>query len=167
MATIKMSISKVKLPFYLPCEVKWSLQNGLSTECPSLTKLEKRISMYEKRHQTLQSVFNRGEYMMNADQNVDRHVVDQNVDRISGEIAYIPLGGRIKSKCSSCMQFFFFFWMSTRHAYLRSRKYGDPTPKKHLEAFKWSLCFLRTVKTSSRSVTCSNTFLLFTAISSM
>ena len=45
--------------------------------------------------------------MMNADQNVDRHVVDQNVNRISGEIAYVLLGERIRSKCSSCMQPFF------------------------------------------------------------
>ena len=58
-----------------------------------------------KRHQNLQSVFNHGECMMNADQNVDWHVVDQNVDQISREIAFVPLGGRIKSKYSSCMQF--------------------------------------------------------------
>ena len=40
---------------------------------------------------------------MNADKNVDRHVVDQNVDRILEEIAYVPLGERIKSKRSSYM----------------------------------------------------------------
>ena len=39
-----------------------------------------------KGHQTLQSVFNRGECMMNVDQNEDRHVVDQNVDRILGRL---------------------------------------------------------------------------------
>ena len=81
-----------------------------------------------KRHLTLQSVFNRGECMMHVDKNADDHVVDQNVDRISREIANIPLSGGIRSKRSSCMQiffFFFFFWMSTGHAYLRSRKYGD------------------------------------------
>ena len=78
-----------------------------------------------KRHLTLQSVFNRGECMMHVDKNADGHVVDQNVDQILGEIAYVPLGGGIRSKRSSCMQFFFFFWMSTRHAYLRSRIYGD------------------------------------------
>ena len=33
--------------------------------------------------------------------------MDQNVDRISREIAYVPLSGGIRSKCSSCMQFFF------------------------------------------------------------
>ena len=49
----------------------------------------------------MQSVFNHGECMMHVDKNVDGHVVDQNVDRISREIAYIPLGGGIKSKCSS------------------------------------------------------------------
>ena len=33
--------------------------------------------------------------------------VDQNVDRISGKVAYVPLGERIRSKCSSCIQGFF------------------------------------------------------------
>ena len=61
-----------------------------------------------KRHLTLQSVFNRGECMMHVDKNADGHVVDQNVDQILGEIAYVPLGGGIRSKRSSCMQFFFF-----------------------------------------------------------
>ena len=57
--------------------------------------------------------------MMYVDKNADGHVVDQNVDWISGEIAYVPLGGEIKSKRSSCMQIFFFFFlgMSTRYAY--------------------------------------------------
>ena len=64
----------------------------------------------------MQSVSNRGECMMRVDKNVDDHVVDQNVDRISKEIAYEPLGGGIRSKRSSCMQFF--FSMSTRYAYL-------------------------------------------------
>ena len=68
-------------------------------------------------------MFNRGECMMHVDKNADSYVVNQNLDRISREIAYIPLGGRIRSKRSSCMQFFFL--MSTRHAYLRSKKYGD------------------------------------------
>ena len=73
-----------------------------------------------KRHLTLQSVFNHGECMMHMDKNADGHVVDQNVDRILREIAYVPLGGGIRSKRSSCMQIFFilFFWMSTRYAYL-------------------------------------------------
>ena len=57
----------------------------------------------------MQSVFNRGESMMHVDKNVDGHVLDQNVDQISKEIAYVPLSGRIRSKCSSCMQPFFFF----------------------------------------------------------
>ena len=74
----------------------------------------------------MQSVFNRGECMMHVDKNADGHVLDQNVDRISREIAYVPLSRRIRSKRSSCMQplffvfcFFFFFEkkMSTRHAY--------------------------------------------------
>ena len=65
-----------------------------------------------KRHLTLQLVFNRGECMMHVDKNEDGHVLDQNVDRISKEIAYVPLSGRIRSKRSSCMQplFFFFFF---------------------------------------------------------
>ena len=67
----------------------------------------------------MQSVFNRGECMMHVDKNADGHVLDQNMDRISREIAYVPLSGRIRSKRSSCMQPFFFFEkkMSTRHAY--------------------------------------------------
>ena len=48
--------------------------------------------------------------MMHVDKNADGHVVDQNVDQILGEIAYVPLGGGIRSKRSSCMQFFFFFF---------------------------------------------------------
>ena len=58
--------------------------------------------------------------MMHIDKNADGHIVDQNVDRISGEIAYVPLGGEIKSKRSSCMQPFFLGKekkLSTRHAY--------------------------------------------------
>ena len=46
---------------------------------------------------------------MHVDKNADGHVVDQNVDQVSREIAYVPLGEGIKSKRSSCMQFFFFF----------------------------------------------------------
>ena len=56
----------------------------------------------------MQSVFNHGECMMHVDKNTDGHVVDQNVYRISKEIAYVPLGGGIRSKRSSCMKFFFF-----------------------------------------------------------
>ena len=41
--------------------------------------------------------------MMHANKNANRHVVDQNVDQISGEIAYVPLGEKIKSKRSSYM----------------------------------------------------------------
>ena len=57
----------------------------------------------------MQSVFNCGECMMHVDKNADGHVLD--VDRISREIAYVPLNERIRSKRSSCMQasFFFFF----------------------------------------------------------
>ena len=62
-----------------------------------------------KRHLTLQLVFNRGECMMHVDKIVDGHVLDQSVDRILREIAYVPLSGRIRSKRSSCMQPFFFF----------------------------------------------------------
>ena len=72
----------------------------------------------------MQSVFNRGECMMHVDKIANGHVLDQSVDRISREIAYVPLSGRIRSKRSSCMQPFFYFFlllfffkMSTRHAY--------------------------------------------------
>ena len=64
------------------------------------------------------------------------------MDRILGEIVDVPLGERIRSKCSSYLQpffvlfcfvlfffffFFFFVWkkMSTRHAYQWSRKNED------------------------------------------
>ena len=66
----------------------------------------------------MQSVFNNGECMMHVDKNADDHVVDQNVDRISREIAYVPLGRGTRSKRNSCMQIFFFFFVSTRYAYL-------------------------------------------------
>ena len=61
-----------------------------------------------KRHLTLQLVFNRDECMLHVDKNAYDHAVDQNMDRISMEIAYVPLGGGIRPKRSSCMQFFFF-----------------------------------------------------------
>ena len=48
MARIKMHIFKVKLPFYPSGEVKCGLQNEVSTECPSLVELEKKMSMYER-----------------------------------------------------------------------------------------------------------------------
>ena len=64
-----------------------------------------------KRRLTLQLVFNHGECMMHVDKNADDHVVDQNVDRISREIAYVPLSGGTRSKCSSRMQIFFFEWV--------------------------------------------------------
>ena len=61
-----------------------------------------------KRHLTLQSVFNRGECMMHENKNVDGHVLDQNVDRISREIAYIPLsGGSGLNVVHPCNLFFF------------------------------------------------------------
>ena len=50
--------------------------------------------------------------MMHVDKNADGHVLD--VDRISREIAYVPLNERIKSKRSSCMQASFFFFEKKR-----------------------------------------------------
>ena len=41
MTRIKMHISKVKLPFYPPCEVKCGLQNTVSTVCVDFTDLNK------------------------------------------------------------------------------------------------------------------------------
>ena len=67
MATTKVPIFKVKLPFYHPCEVKCGLQNGVSIECPSLIELEKRISMYEKDTKLCNQYLS----MVNVDQNVD------------------------------------------------------------------------------------------------
>ena len=44
MTRIKRHIFKVKLPFYPPCEVKYGLQNGVSTACitfgPQIAKIE-------------------------------------------------------------------------------------------------------------------------------
>jgi len=48
MTRIKMHISNVKLPFYPSCEVKYGLQNRVSTECPTLEELEKQMPMYER-----------------------------------------------------------------------------------------------------------------------
>ena len=118
MARIKMHILKEKLSFYPPCEVKCRLQNGVSTECPIGRAWKANINVW-KRHLTLQSVFNRGECMMHVDKNSDDHVVDQNVDQISREIAYVPLGGGIRSKRSSYMQIFFsFFFLNEYKIYL-------------------------------------------------
>ena len=79
-----------------------------------------------KRHLTLQSVFNRGECLMHVDKNADDHVVDQNADRISREIAYVPLDGGTRSKCSSRMQIFFlilfFEWVQD----MLTRRKTDP-----------------------------------------
>ena len=52
----------------------------------------------------MQSVFNRGECMMHVDKNADGHVLDQNVERISKEIAYVSL-----NVVHACSTFFFFF----------------------------------------------------------
>ena len=54
--------------------------------------------------------------MMYVDKNADGHVMDQNGDRILGEIAYVPFGERIRSKRSSCMQLFFFFFTRKKWA---------------------------------------------------
>ena len=63
-----------------------------------------------KRHLTLQSVFSRGECMMHVDKNADDHVVDQNLDRISREIAYVPLCGGSGPNVVHTI-FFFFEWV--------------------------------------------------------
>ena len=64
-----------------------------------------------KWHQTLQSVFNHGECMMHVDKNVDSHVVDQNVDQISREIAYVRLGGGLGPNVVHACIFFFLEWV--------------------------------------------------------
>ena len=94
----------------------------------------------------MQSVFNRDECMMHVDKNADGYVLDQNVDQISREIAYVPLSGRIRSKRSSCMQPPFFFFLkkklSTRHAYQRSNglKFGRASQRSN--GFEIWTCFL-------------------------
>ena len=60
----------------------------------------------------MQSVFNRSECMMHVDKNADGHIVDQNMDRISREIAYVSLGGGIRSKRSPCMQLLLLFFLN-------------------------------------------------------
>ena len=47
--------------------------------------------------------------MMHVDKNADDHVVDQNVDQILRKIAYVPLGGGIRFKRSSCMQYIYIY----------------------------------------------------------
>ena len=59
----------------------------------------------------MQSVFILGECMMHVDKNADGYVMDQNVDWISGEIAYVPLGERIRSKRSLYMNPFLFYFL--------------------------------------------------------
>ena len=88
-----------------------------------------------KRHLTLQSVFNRGECMMHVDKNANGHVLDQNMDRISREIAYVPLSGRIRSKRSSCMQPIFFFFEK------RKRKWVQDMLSNGLMDLKFWTCF--------------------------
>ena len=63
-----------------------------------------------KRQLILHLVFNRGECMMHVDKNADDHIVD--VDRISREITYVPLNGRIRSKRSSCMQDIYIYFLN-------------------------------------------------------
>ena len=65
--------------------------------------------------------------MMHVDKNADGHVLDQNMDRISREIAYVPLSGRIRSKRSSCMQplLFFFFEKKKRVQDMRTNGLMD------------------------------------------
>ena len=69
----------------------------------------------------MQSVFNCGECMMHVDKNADGHVLEQNEDRISKEIAYVPLSGRIRSKRSSCMQPFFFFFEKKENKKIKNK----------------------------------------------
>ena len=56
--------------------------------------------------------------MTHVDKNADGHAVDQNLDQISREIAYVPLNGRIRSKHSLCMQFFIFYFLNEYKTYL-------------------------------------------------
>ena len=47
------------------------------------------------------------------------------------------------------------------------KNFLEPTPKEHLDAFKRNLCSLRILKMLMRSITCSDTNLLFTTMSSI
>ena len=47
------------------------------------------------------------------------------------------------------------------------KNFPEPTPKEHLDAFRRSLCSLRNSKMLVRSITCSDTNLLFTTMSSI
>ena len=56
--------------------------------------------------------------MMHVDKNANGHVVDQNVDRISREIAYLPLvGGSGLKVVHACSFFFFFFFWKKKNEY--------------------------------------------------
>ena len=79
--------------------------------------------------------------MMHVDKNADGYVLDQNVDRISKEIAYVPLSGRIRSKRSSCMQSFFFFFLWETAPSARFYKDVEPNSREWVEScyylLKW------------------------------
>ena len=47
------------------------------------------------------------------------------------------------------------------------KNFPNPTPKEHLEALRRSLCLLNILKISLRSLTCLDSVLLFTTISSI
>ena len=47
------------------------------------------------------------------------------------------------------------------------KNFPEPTPKEHLDVFRRSLCSLRISKMLVRSITCSDTNLLFTTMSSI
>ena len=76
--------------------------------------------------------------------NAYRHVVDQNVDQISGEIAYVPLGGRIRFKRSSYMQPFLFCFLF--YVFLEKNEYKTCLPmvtrKWGFQSWSWILDML-------------------------
>ena len=61
---------------------------GCQQNAPHWQSLKANVNVW-KRHLTLQSVFNYGEYMIHVDKNADDHVVDQNVYS-QGKITLLP-----------------------------------------------------------------------------
>lgn len=70
-----------------------------------------------------------------------------------------------------CRSFMALIWSGLtsiqRWEIMYPRKLLELTPKEHLEVLRLSLCFLSTENTLPRSLRCSETYLLFTTMSSM
>ena len=125
MAAIKMPISNVKLLFYPPCKVKCGLENSVSTKCPSLTKLEKWMSMYENDKLCNQYLTMVNVWWMQIKMWIDMLWIKMWTESWGRLPTFLLVRGSGPNVVYACSIFFFFFWvknMSTRHTYQRSRK---------------------------------------------